>query len=62
MRRKLLLGNWKMNKTPSQAVEFAKASKDLGKLARSHKVDMGVCVPYIDLVPVKKIITDEYPA
>ena len=56
MRRKLLLGNWKMNKTPSQAVEFAKASKDLGKLARSHKVDMGVCVPYIDLVPVKKII------
>lgn len=56
MRRKLLLGNWKMNKTPSQAVEFAKASKDLGKLARSNKVDMGVCVPYIDLVPVKKII------
>lgn len=45
-----------MNKTPSQAVEFAKASKDLGKLARSNKVDMGVCVPYIDLVPVKKII------
>ena len=56
MRRKLLLGNWKMNKTPSQAIEFAKASKDLGKLARSNRIDMGVCVPYIDLVPVKKII------
>lgn len=56
MRRKLLLGNWKMNKTPSQAIEFAKASKDLGKLARANKVDMGICVPYIDLVPVKKII------
>lgn len=56
MRRKLLLGNWKMNKTPSEAVEFCKEAKELGKLARSNKVDMGVCVPYVDLVPVKKIL------
>ena len=32
MRRKLLLGNWKMNKTPTEAVEFAKEAKELGKL------------------------------
>ena len=56
MRRKLLLGNWKMNKTVTEAVEFAKEAKDLGKLARANKIDMGVCVPYIDLAPVKKIL------
>ena len=56
MRRKLLLGNWKMNKTVTEAVEFAKEAKDLGKLARANKIDMGICVPYIDLAPVKKII------
>ena len=56
MRRKLLLGNWKMNKTVSEAKEFALNAKDLGKLARQNKVDMGICVPYIDLAPVKKIL------
>ena len=56
MRRKLLLGNWKMNKTVSEAKEFALSAKDLGKLAKQNKVDMGICVPYIDLAPVKKIL------
>ena len=56
MRRKLLLGNWKMNKTVTEAKVFAEEAKHLGKEARAHKIDMGVCVPYIDLVPVKKII------
>ena len=56
MRRKLLLGNWKMNKTVSEAKEFALQAKDLGKLAKQNKVDMGICVPYIDLAPVKKIL------
>lgn len=56
MRRKLLLGNWKMNKTVTEAVEFAKEAKELAKVARKNKVDLGVCVPYIDLGPVKKIL------
>lgn len=56
MRRKLLLGNWKMNKTPSEALEFCKVAKDLGKLARANKVDMGVCVPAVDLQVVKKTL------
>lgn len=56
MRRKLLLGNWKMNKTVTEAKEFAYQAKDLGKLARANKIDMGICVPYIDLEPVKKIL------
>lgn len=45
-----------MNKTPSEAIEFCKEAKELGKLARANKVDMGICVPYIDLAPVKKIL------
>lgn len=45
-----------MNKTPSEAAEFCKEAKELGKLARANKVDMGICVPYVDLVPVKKIL------
>ncbi len=56
MRRKLLLGNWKMNKTVTEACEFAKSAKELGKLAKSNKIDMGVCVPSVDLAPVKKIL------
>ena len=56
MRRKLLLGNWKMNKTVSESREFAKEIRPLAKEARSHKIDIGVCVPYLDLEPVKKIL------
>ena len=56
MRRKLLLGNWKMNKTVTESKEFAKEIKPLAKEARSHRIDIGVCVPYLDLEPVKKIL------
>ena len=60
MRRKLLLGNWKMNKTVTEAKEFALQAKELGKLAKANKIDMGICVPAIDLEPVKKILK-KYP-
>lgn len=56
MRRKLLLGNWKMNKTPTEAREFAIEAKPLGKLARANHIDMGVCVPACDLEVVKKTL------
>lgn len=45
-----------MNKTVSEAVEFAKSAKELGKEARHNHIDMGICVPYVDLAPVKKIL------
>ena len=45
-----------MNKTVSESKEFAKEIKPLAKEARSHKIDIGVCVPYLDLEPVKKIL------
>ena len=56
MRKKLLLGNWKMNKTLPEAIEFAKGTKEISDLAKKNKVDMGVACPYIDLYAVKKIV------
>ena len=53
MRRPIIAGNWKMNKTASEAVELVKALKPLVKEA---KCDVVVCVPAIDIPAVKKAI------
>lgn len=54
MRRKLLLGNWKMNKLNSEAKEFAVASKPLAALAKSNKIDLGVAPTYLSLATTRK--------
>ena len=54
MRRKLLLGNWKMNKLASEAKEFAVASKPLVKKALANNVDLGVGPTYLSLQAVKE--------
>ena len=48
-RKKIIAGNWKMNKTPSEAVELVNLLKDLVK---DDEVDVVYCVPDIDIVPV----------
>ncbi|MCR5665464.1 MAG: triose-phosphate isomerase [Eubacterium sp.] len=48
-RRKIVAGNWKMNKTPSQAVELVNTLKPL---VANDDVDVVFCVPAIDLIPV----------
>ncbi|MCR5304479.1 MAG: triose-phosphate isomerase [Lachnospiraceae bacterium] len=48
-RRKVAAGNWKMNKTPSEAVKLCAELKDL---VASDSVDVIYCVPAIDIVPV----------
>jgi triosephosphate isomerase len=58
MRKKLLLGNWKMNKTIEEAKEFALSSVSLLKLASSKKVDIGVAPTYLSLDIVKKTNPD----
>ncbi len=45
-RRKIVAGNWKMNKTPSQAVELINMLKPL---VESDDVDVVFCVPAIDI-------------
>ena len=53
MRKKIIAGNWKMNKTPAEAVEFAKLLKD--KINNSgHEVVF--CVPAICVVPVAEVL------
>ena len=54
MRRKLLLGNWKMNKLAAEAKEFAVASKPLVAKARANKIDIGVAPTYMSLATVRK--------
>lgn len=46
MRKKIIAGNWKMNKTPSEAVALI---KELEPLVQNPDVDVIYCVPAIDL-------------
>ena len=48
MRRKIIAGNWKMNKTPSEAVELVNMLKPL---CANEDVDVVFCVPAIDIIP-----------
>lgn len=48
MRRKIIAGNWKMNKTPSEAVSLV---NELKPLVANEEVDVIFCVPAIDIIP-----------
>ena len=52
-RRRIIAGNWKMNKTPAEAVELCNTLKDLVK---NDNVDVVYCVPAIDIVPVAEAV------
>lgn len=54
MRKKLLVGNWKMNKTRQEALVFAEASIALSDFAEVKKVDIGVTPTFLSLDIVKK--------
>ena len=47
-RRKIIAGNWKMNKTPSQAVELI---NELKPLVATEDADVVFCVPAICIFP-----------
>lgn len=49
MRKKIIAGNWKMNKTPKEAVELANSLKSN---VNSDKSSVVFCVPSIDIIPV----------
>lgn len=52
-RRRIIAGNWKMNKTPSEAVALVNELKDL---VVNDDVDVVYCVPAIDIVPVVEAV------
>ncbi len=56
MRTKLLFGNWKMNKTPSEAKEFALGAGEIASLAKEHNIEIGVAPTYVCLQTVKEHI------
>ncbi len=47
-RRKIIAGNWKMNKTPSEAVALV---NELKPLVATDDADVVFCVPAIDIIP-----------
>lgn len=53
MRKKIVAGNWKMNKTPSEAIKLAEMLK---QYVDTDKVDVVFCVPAIDIIPVGNVI------
>ncbi|HHV60625.1 MAG TPA: triose-phosphate isomerase [Clostridiaceae bacterium] len=50
-RKKIIAGNWKMNKTPAQAGQFV---EELKPLVKDAKADVVVCVPFVCLPDVLK--------
>ena len=46
MRKKVIAGNWKMNKLPNEAMEFI---EELAPLVKNTENEVILCVPYIDL-------------
>ena len=53
MRKPIIAGNWKMNKTAKEAVELI---NDLKPLVAKSKPEVVVCVPYTDLWAVAEAI------
>ena len=51
MRKKVVAGNWKMNKSLAEGIETAKALNDVLK-GKSVKCDVVICTPYIHLASV----------
>ena len=51
MRKPIIAGNWKMNKTPSEAKALVEALKPL---VADAKCDVVVCVPALDFAAVKE--------
>lgn len=55
MRKSLIAGNWKMNKTSSEAKEML---NELVKIKLDENVDALVCTPFTSLYPASEILKD----
>ena len=55
MRKPIIAGNWKINKTPSEARELVSA---LVPLVQDAKCDVVVCTPAVDFAAVSEVIKD----
>ena len=55
MRKKIVAGNWKMNKTPAEAKALCELLKDK---VNTTDADVVFCVPFVDLYPVLEALKD----
>lgn len=55
MRKKVIAGNWKMNKTPIEVVEYMEA---FTKMVSDAEATVILCAPYIDLMILMKLADD----
>ncbi len=55
MRKSVIVGNWKMNKTPSEAKSLL---EEIRKLDLDENVESGICAPAIDLTIASDILKD----
>ena len=51
MRKKIIAGNWKMNKTPTETIALI---EQLKPLVKNDDVDVVFCVPAISIIPAVK--------
>ncbi len=54
-RKRIIAGNWKMNKTPTEAVALI---NELLPLVKNEDVDVVFCVPAIDIIPAVEAVKD----
>lgn len=55
MKRKILIGNWKMNKSMQEAIDFSNAVKDKAKEVESKNIIVGIAPSYLCLPILKKL-------
>lgn len=53
MRRKIIAGNWKMNKTPTEAIALI---NELKPLVATKDADVVFCVPFVSLIPAVEAV------
>lgn len=56
MRKKIVAGNWKMNKTLQEGLELAKEVNNKAKAANANNVTVIIGTPFIHLAEVNKVV------
>ncbi|HUC86967.1 MAG TPA: triose-phosphate isomerase [Candidatus Saccharimonadales bacterium] len=58
MKHFTIVGNWKMHQTPEQAVRLAERLQE--KIKPQTHVTSVVCPPFVDLIPVSKVLESDH--
>ncbi|MFN8417446.1 MAG: triose-phosphate isomerase [Cytophagaceae bacterium] len=59
MRKKVIAGNWKMNKNLEEGLALATEVANIAKDEVPSDVNVVICVPYISLASVSKVLNDK---